>query len=308
MQDTYWEPLPFQCSRVRTKSPDISNSLMSKTEVNPHPFTHILSPQSSCSPNIHLFIFVHTAPLHFENRWFIRNTWGNPAQYKQIRMELIFVMGATNDNKVQSLIEHEESQYRDILQEDFIDSYKNMTYKYMAGLKYVNENCKKVPLILKTDDDILINMFSVFKLIARLPNYPCHGLLMCHTVSKPHVFRDSGSKWSVPHSDWPEKYYPDYCMGLFVLMSKDIIEPLYQRALHTPYFWIDDVFITGIIRKLINVTPQCMQEDLYDIDFYQAVYKNGYNQELRYVFSHSKDFEKMTAQWNKLVSHYQNEA
>ncbi len=47
----------------------------------------------------------------------------------QTKTLVVFAMGATMDTKVQRSIERENDAYGDIIQEDFIDSYRNLTIK-----------------------------------------------------------------------------------------------------------------------------------------------------------------------------------
>ena len=56
----------------------------------------------------------------------------------------------------------EESRtHGDILQEDFVDSYMNLTLKSVMGLKWVSNHCMKAEFVMKTDDDIYVNINSL---------------------------------------------------------------------------------------------------------------------------------------------------
>ena len=56
------------------------------------------------------------------------------------------------------------------------------------------------------------------------------------------------SKWCVGWDIFPgREYYPSYCSGLAFVLSIDLIPELYSAALRTPTFWIDDVFVTGVL-------------------------------------------------------------
>ena len=47
----------------------------------------------------------------------------------------------------------------DIIQENFLDSYNNLTLKSILMLKYVKNNCEnKVKYVMKCDDDTFINV------------------------------------------------------------------------------------------------------------------------------------------------------
>ena len=52
----------------------------------------------------------------------------------------------------------EQDIYEDILQEDFVDSYNNLTLKSILTLKYYANLKKDKLLLLKTDDDSYVHV------------------------------------------------------------------------------------------------------------------------------------------------------
>lgn len=52
----------------------------------------------------------------------------------------------------------EQDMYQDILQEDFVDSYNNLTLKSVMTLKYYANLRKEKLLLLKTDDDSYVHI------------------------------------------------------------------------------------------------------------------------------------------------------
>ena len=55
-------------------------------------------------------------------------------------------------------IVEEYRTHGDIIQEDFVDSYMNLTLKTIMGIKWAQNYCSKASFILKTDDDIFVNI------------------------------------------------------------------------------------------------------------------------------------------------------
>lgn len=113
-------------------------------------------------------------------------------------------MGATSNDAaglaVQRAVEFEAEQYGDIVQEDFLDTYRNLTYKGIAALKWIDQLCPHARWVLKTDDDIFVNTFNLMRHLRRLERLEAeekaaaearhvtlpvnstrstHGLLMC---------------------------------------------------------------------------------------------------------------------------------
>ena len=105
---------------------------ISKKVVNPHDFKYIKNPGSEICDNdngksVFLLIYVHTSPSNFGRRQAIRETWGKRSMFPDNR--IIFTMGATPNTKTNELLTLESNYHNDIVQEDFLDSYKNLTHK-----------------------------------------------------------------------------------------------------------------------------------------------------------------------------------
>jgi hypothetical protein len=94
---------------------------------NPHPFEYIINNPRLCPPNQNIFLlnYVHTAVDHFHRRQRIRNTWANESTFSPVHMKTIFVVGISDKLAwLQDALEYEAKQYGDIVQEDFLDTYR----------------------------------------------------------------------------------------------------------------------------------------------------------------------------------------
>ena len=96
--------------------------------VNRHDFEFILNPEYKIckSESLFLLIYVHSAPGNLKRRLSIRETWAKRSMFRDIR--IVFMMGSDNDLKMNNLVKLENSVYSDIVQENYLDSYKNLTY------------------------------------------------------------------------------------------------------------------------------------------------------------------------------------
>ena len=127
-----------------------------------------------------------------------------------------------------------------------MDSYRNLTLKAMLALKWATMHCKNAAFFLKADDDIVFNIFEWMKLTERLSRHHSR-MLMCVLYIGMQIIRDQPSKWRVDPSEFPgQKIYPVYCSGWAWTISAQIVPELYHAAGNTPFFWIDDVFLTGL--------------------------------------------------------------
>ena len=66
------------------------------------------------------------------------------------------------------------------------------------------------------------------------------------------MHRNKWSKWFVTKEEYKEAKYPDYCSGwAYVTNHKTVKSILEESKKVENHFWIDDVYITGILRKLL---------------------------------------------------------
>ncbi|KAJ8308055.1 hypothetical protein KUTeg_012929 [Tegillarca granosa] len=108
-------------------------------------------------------VMVHTAPSHIWRRTEMRRTWLNSSHYSPENVRVIFLLGTVSDSKLQEDIIQENKKYNDIIQGDFIDSYRNLTNKGVLGYRWISENCMNAELVVKVDDGAFINFLKLFK-------------------------------------------------------------------------------------------------------------------------------------------------
>jgi len=282
---------------------------------NPHPFEYLINCPRLCSSvpgELFIIAYVHTAPTHFSRRMVIRQTWGDSSNY-DVQFRLIFVMGLhsssvkdISQSEIQQALYFEAEEYGDIVQEDFLDSYRNLTYKGIAALKWITNYCSRAKFVVKTDDDIFVNSFA---LIPRLKHWSkpkeangntviVTGLLMCHVWTEMEVMRRG--KWEVDVSHWNESTYPTYCSGSAFIMSTDVAISLHGISYHVPFFWVDDVYITGILPlKLGNITHTQI-DYTYNLDGFNLDEFMG-PQSYMYLFSHGHSSRVVRYVWKKLI-------
>lgn len=93
---------------------------------------------------------------------------------------------------LQELVEEESLHYSDIIQEGFVDSYNNLTLKSVMMLKWVVSNCHSVRYIMKTDDDMFVNINNLVRLLkVRNMSNLLVGALICGA----RPIADTQNKW-----------------------------------------------------------------------------------------------------------------
>jgi beta-1,3-galactosyltransferase 1 len=182
----------------------------------------------------------------------IRETWANRAMFTKMRA--VFMMGQSANDKINDLLKIENDLYGDIVQENFIDTYRNLTYKGIMSMKWISEYCSNVKFILKADDDVVINVFTIWNYLKALHRYNMHtnGTIFCHTWKNSNIERSKKSKWYVSEKEMSGTHYRTYCAGAAYILTPDLPQIFYNVSFYVKYFWIDDYYITGILKHLTN--------------------------------------------------------
>lgn len=209
-------------------------------------FKFLINP--ACSESQYV-VCVHSAPGNHIKRQLIRKTWG-------AHVPVYFFLGNTTPDQ-QTHLDTESREFHDLVQGNFNDSYRNLTYKHTMVFKWVVYHCPHIKYILKCDDDMFINVVKLNDFLTHsLSPHGTQNLLMCPLILYHEMaLRSYRSKWRVTFKEYPDHYYPPHCHGTAILYSPDIIFKLYQLLQkEQKYFWIDDVFITGVVFANLNIT------------------------------------------------------
>lgn len=207
------------------------------------------SPSSQQHQPLFMIIFVHSAPGNLAKREAIRRTWANPNNLMQGHNEIrvVFMLGQSSNSSQWEALEAEDRRTGDLVVGNFVDSYRNLTYKHVMGLKWVAYHCARARYVFKADDDIFVDLRQLtYYLKGGFGDDP-RRLIACYLNRNSWASRSYRNKWRVSYAEYPEKYYPRYCSGWGIIMSADVVRHLYAITRSRPYFWIDDVFISGLL-------------------------------------------------------------
>lgn len=216
--------------------------------------TTILKPKMFCELHTFLLIIVCSAPANFQNRNIIRNTWGSDRTVANKTVQVYFLVGEVYNSTLQQDLVEESAIYNDIVQDHFVDSYNNLTLKSIFMLKLVASHCKDtVQFLMKTDDDMFVNTLPLVNTLRKSnATKLLLGCLICH--AKP--IKDVNNKWYAPKYLFDGRLYPNYLSGTGYVMSIDVVPRLFEAALKTPIFYLEDIYITGILPKSIRLRPR----------------------------------------------------
>lgn len=216
-----------------------------------------------------LLMLVHSAPGNFPKRNVIRETWGHQSP----DITLLFVVGFSEEHQPQ--LEQEDTKYKDLIQGNFLDAYRNMTYKHVMALKWATYHCPSAKYILKLDDDVFVHIPAMLDFLTRgLSPWGARQLILCDLISTGVVKRSWRSKWRVSPLEYPGTHYPVYCAGWAILYSPDSVFLLYREAQREPYFWIDDVHVTGTLARKVNLTQTSLHSLVLTNEMMQQLLSN----------------------------------
>ena len=264
---------------------------------SPHNYKYIINNENKCSgKNISVMFMIISAPENEKIRQLARDTWISITSYAGLTISHVFLLGNRPDSP-NDQIRKENDLYHDIVQEDFIDSYRNLTVKSIMALKWATTYCKNAKLIFKMDDDTLVNTFLLLKLLkekqflksksilCNSPRYVADDLIPVRDLKKKR-----NNKWILTRDEYPENCFPTYCAGSGYAMNQQIASKLYQAALNTRMLTIEDVYVTGILPALSGVRYRKLW--LADFGFYWDAYRKGEFRVWDFVFVAFTDVKK----------------
>ena len=133
-------------------------------------FTRLLSPKWECDGNMSLLMMVTSVPWNIERRSLLRKTWCSDFTSKHGNVRHIFLFGRTKSAEEQKELEKEAAAHGDILQDDFVEDYRNMTIKTIMAFRWFHEHCTNVRYLMKCDDDMFINTIELLLMLRRNVN------------------------------------------------------------------------------------------------------------------------------------------
>ncbi|XP_051986849.1 beta-1,3-galactosyltransferase 1 [Xyrauchen texanus] len=248
---SYVGPMNFA---VRKPLPRLSknktlNNIRTRS-LNPHNFKFLINEPTKCkSKTPFLVLLISTNHKEFDARQAIRETWGDENTFSDVRILTLFLLGFSTEPVLNQMVEQESQIFHDILVEDFVDSYHNLTLKTVMGMRWVYSFCPDAQYIMKTDSDIFVNMDNlVFKLLR--PNTKPRRRFFTGRVINGGPIRDIRSKWFMSRELYPDSRYPPFCSGTGYVFSGDVAELIYKTSLHTRLLYLEDVYVGMCLRKL----------------------------------------------------------
>lgn len=231
-------------------------------------FRYLLDHPDKCSgKDVLLLLFVKTSPENIERRKAIRSTWGNETYIQNalgVTAKVVFALGAPQTRKgahmwgrvLQGQLIKEDRLHGDLIQQDFLDSFHNLTLKLILQFHWMHSRCAHARFLMTADDDIFVHMPN---LVSYLQDMSARGVtdFWIGKVNRgaPPI-RSKDNKYYVPFEMYQWMSYPDYTSGAGYVVSRDVAEKIYHATLTmNASLYIDDVFM-GICANAMGVSPQ----------------------------------------------------
>lgn len=218
--------------------------------INPHPFRFIIANEDACSgenTDVFLAVLVKCRVGETFDREQIRRTWGGVQVVLGRKIRTMFLTGKTNEHPKDKLLKAEDEKYHDIIQEDFMDSYFNLTYKTLMGWRWMSTFCPAASYAVSIDADMILNPRN---LILRLETSPRKLFSEGNWRENVPPIRGRSSKWFIPKSLYPKKMFPPFLNGGCYVMSTDVAMRLYETSFRVPFFKLDDVYMGMVMAAM----------------------------------------------------------
>jgi hypothetical protein len=175
----------------------------------------IVSPWNVCTSgqgkDLDILFYVFNRVTGFEHRNYIRQTYANRTRYPTANF--VFVLGSSADPIVNLKIVEENKRFGDIIQGDFIDAYRNLSFKSLIQWRWTIHNCLNARYFAKIDDDVYVNTRRVLYLVRNKTLFnPEKRSFSGQIFVNSGVLRGT-QKFGVTFGDWPEPTYRTYANG-----------------------------------------------------------------------------------------------
>ncbi|TKR79798.1 hypothetical protein L596_013965 [Steinernema carpocapsae] len=189
-------------------------------------------------------VVIRSAPMSAGYRQYVRDSWA-PTLLPEV--PTVFVTGHGNDD----VLRKEHEKFGDILQLDFVDSYKNLTLKMMAIYGYILRAKPNIQDIIVINDDTIVNATALHQIAVSTSD----DAYVLGKVSRgyPRLLM-WWLPWYVPGSMYPSMCYPPFIQGSSFIITRTAAQRILNGICEIPAIHLDDV--------MMGVVANCLRVDL----------------------------------------------
>ncbi|NXP48202.1 B3GL1 acetylgalactosaminyltransferase, partial [Heliornis fulica] len=224
-----------------------------------------------------LVILVSSSPKDVNSRQAIRATWASQNFWWGHRILTLFLLGqdtGREDDAAALSVEDESILYGDIIRQDFMDTYDNLTLKTIMAFRWVTEFCSNTRFLMKTDADVFINTANLVKLLLKLN--ASENVFTGYPLIDNFAYRGFSRKTYISYDEYPFQLYPPYCSGMGYILDGKLAQRIYELMSHIKPIKFEDVYV-GICLNILKVNisvPEDEQFFLHKINFDLCKYRH----------------------------------
>ncbi|XP_036383942.1 beta-1,3-galactosyltransferase 2 [Megalops cyprinoides] len=228
--------------------------------ISPSTYKYVLNQPEKCKGrHPFLVLMVPVAPKDRSSRDAVRKTWGQEDSIPNVDILRLFFAGLPPGDwggvHIQSDLEKESQEHRDIIQMDFLDSYGNLTVKTMMMMHWLASQCGHASYAMKVDADIFLNVhYLVQHLLDPTAGTARRGFITGSVIADGRPRRNRNSKWHIPEEVFPEDSYPPYVSGAGYVFSTDLAGKISWASRFVRPLPLEDVYV-GLCLRLLGVRP-----------------------------------------------------
>ncbi|KAH3867759.1 hypothetical protein DPMN_030894 [Dreissena polymorpha] len=122
------------------------------------------------------------------------------------------------------------------------------------GLSWVANSCLDVKFVLNTNDETMVDPFHMVYFLELRKCQENADLLYCSTFYDQGPERNPSDKFFVTYKEFPYDRFPPHCDGFAYIISYSTAFKILEAAKETPFFWLDVVFVTGLLALKAAIT------------------------------------------------------
>ncbi|NWZ54591.1 B3GL1 acetylgalactosaminyltransferase, partial [Haliaeetus albicilla] len=228
--------------------------------------------------NPFLVILVSSRPKDVKSRQAIRITWGSQNFWWGHQVLTLFLLGEDTqreDDAAALSVEDESILYGDIIRQDFMDTYDNLTLKTIMAFRWVAEFCSNARFLMKTDADVFINTANLVKFLLKLNS--SENIFTGYPLIDNFAYRGFYKKTYISYDEYPFKLYPPYCSGMGYILDGKLALRIYELMSHIKPIKFEDVYVgicLNILKVNISIPKDKQQFFLYKINFDICKYRH----------------------------------
>lgn len=221
-------------------------------------------------------IIVLSSRGNFIRRKLVRQTYGSIKSANNIHiLGIVFLVGSMDSSGYfevdHSELEAENMEYGDLIMGDFVDTYRNLTRKTIMAYEWLTTFCCEAQLVLKTDDDIMVNVFRLTELLNSFSaTEMTSSNIWCEIQNNETYITNELSQFYVPPFIFPNDVFPPHCGGSGYVTTMAVIHRIaneISKSFVERVCTHEDVFMTAIVPQEINANLKAggQQDDFIEL-------------------------------------------